>query len=217
MSLEKAMRLMKCARTFVVFWAVLLLLGSKPGDAQNFSGDARKIALGGIGGNESLAANMVQERRTYTAIVVPFGLFQVMRTPRIFDPSHPEFDPIRAAENAANPLHYVINRNGSDAGKHLVNDLVNAAVQRDLNAYRGFVPPSEFKAAGLISPTWGKTFNVVGNKDDERFHSVFIGAGPYVSVRTNFQVDPDLINLLASDTNVYRPNTQFDLGDTTTA
>ena len=210
------MRLMKSVRTFLVFLAVLSL-GSKAGYAQNFSGDARKIALGGVGSSENFATNMVQDRRTYTSIVVPLGLFQVMRTPRIFDPTHPDFDPIRAAENAANPLHYVINRNRSDAGQLLVNDLVNAVVQRDLNAYRGFVPPSEFKAAGLISPSWGKTFNIVGNKDDERFHAFYIGAGPYISVRTDFQVDDDLIDLLASNTNVYRANTQFDIADTTTA
>jgi hypothetical protein len=178
--------------------------------SQNVSFDARRIAMGAVGGQGGLASKLVEEPVPYRAIPVPLGLLQVLRDVRVFDPTDPKFDPIRAVEDLASPLHYTFYRGENSAGRNLVRDLVNGRVNRDLNAYRGFTPASQVDAQGLWSPDWGKTLRVSG------FHSVFVGAGPYVSLGTNLKIDQNLIDVLASPTNVYRPNTTFTIGDLTT-
>src|SRR6185295_18501768 len=93
------------------------LAGAGAASAQSYSGDARKIGMGGVGDNSNIAAGMVDPAQSYTAIVVPLGLIQVLRDFDQFDPSGDEFDPVRAIENASNPLHYTTGR-GSSAGEH---------------------------------------------------------------------------------------------------
>src|SRR5215831_18491195 len=88
--------------------AILLLIGFVgTASAQNFSTDARKIAMGGNGGDTSnIAAGMVDQASPYTAIVLPLGLFQLLSGGfDKFNPSKPEFNPIQAIEDATNPLH----------------------------------------------------------------------------------------------------------------
>jgi hypothetical protein len=53
----------------------VLLLVSSQAQAQSWSFDARKIALGGES-SDNLATEIVDEQRPYRAIVLPFGLFQ---------------------------------------------------------------------------------------------------------------------------------------------
>jgi hypothetical protein len=43
--------------------------------AQNWSFDARSIALGSVSGKDNLASRMVEEQREYRSIVIPLGLF----------------------------------------------------------------------------------------------------------------------------------------------
>ena len=99
-------------------WALTaLLLSSNATLAQNWSFDARAIALGGVGDAGNLAARMIEEQRDYTSIVLPFGLFQVLSNRNKFDPNSSEFDPVRDVEYAASPIHFIIGRDSSNAGR----------------------------------------------------------------------------------------------------
>ena len=52
------------------------LVGVTTLSAQSFSGDARKIGMGGIGYSENIATRMIEDERPYSSIVLPFGLIQ---------------------------------------------------------------------------------------------------------------------------------------------
>src|SRR5438876_2806617 len=120
--------------------------------AQNWSFDARTIGMGGTGSTGNLASSMIDKERRYTPIVLPFGLFQVLSDLDIYDPNSPKFDPIRALEYAASPLHFVVGRDTSTSGEALfVSDIRNETFSRDLSKYRGFAPSSNILAAGLVS------------------------------------------------------------------
>jgi hypothetical protein len=169
--------------------------------AQSFSGDARKIGMGGIGYSENIATNMVEEQRPYSSVVIPLGFIQMALDRTHFDPDDDTFDPILLMEYAANPLHYVLGRNPGGARGALVKDLVDGKLNRNLNAYRGFVPTSKLTAEGLASPNWGKTIKFM-KRSSGAFQGIFIGAGPYLSAKTVLDIDPDLISVFASATDV---------------
>ena len=191
---------------------------SSPVLAQNWSFDARRIALGGVGTAENVASRMVDEARGYRAIVLPFGLFQVLPHWNVFDPTGDEFNPVCAVEYASSPLHYTIGRkpcDRSEPGPAFINDIVNARLSRDLNNYRGFHPDSSIVAEGLANPSWGKTFALSRDANGALVHGIYVGAGPYFSVQSESQIDPALIDILASPTQVYRPNTRFTAGSVT--
>ena len=194
---------------------VLVLLAGVPAAAQNWELDARKIAMGSAGSSD-IADRILDEQRPYRSIALPIGLIQVVRNLDIFRPGSDEFDLIRAIEYSASPFHYIIGRDSSDsdAGQRLVVDIGNAALSRDLNAYRGFVPARQPAAEGLAAPTWGGTIRVAGDREGTN-HGVFIGAGPYLALRTAFDLDQRIIDTLASATNVYFPNTQLSLNNQT--
>ena len=156
--------------------------------AQNWSFDARRIALGGIGDTANIASQLVKKERGYGTIVLPFGLLQVFEDTSIFDPGDDNFDPVRAAEYLASPLHYTLDRNTSSSGQQF--------------------------AEGLASPSWGKTFTVQGERGGA-FHGVYVGAGPYLSIRTDNVIDQGFIDLLASDVDVFEPNASFLIADDT--
>ena len=66
-------------RTQVVGIAVCTcLLHASSVLAQNWSFDARAVGLGGVGETGNVAVNMVDEQRPYRAIVLPFGLVQIL-------------------------------------------------------------------------------------------------------------------------------------------
>jgi hypothetical protein len=183
--------------------------------AQNWNFDARAIALGGQS-TSNPAAGMVSEQRPYRAIVLPFGLFQVLGDFDIFDPSSDKFDLVRTIEYSASPIHYVVGRGTTDTGEAFINDIRNGELSRDLNRYRGFVPANEIRAEGLASPSWGKTFKIREGAGGT-FHAVRIGAGPYLSMRNDAAIDPELTAFLASATPVSIPNRHFTMADTTQA
>jgi hypothetical protein len=154
---------------------------------------------------------LIGDARSYRSFVVPLGLFQVIRDRNRFNPEHDEFDPVLLLEYASNPLHYTVNR--GDGGGALVRDLVNGRISRNLNAYRGFVPAGHMVAEGLAAPTSGYTLKLSGSSN-ERLNGIFVGAGPYLSARTSFNVDENLRQILASNTDVRLANSSFGLTDT---
>jgi hypothetical protein len=199
-----------------VFVCLLALLAAVPAAAQNWELDARKIAMGATGNND-IADRALDEQRPYRSITLPIGLIQVVKDLDIFRPGSDDFDLIRAIEYSASPFHYIIGRDSSesDAGQRLVVDIGNAEISRDLNAYRGFVPTRQPAVEGLAAPTWGGTFRVAGDREATN-HGIFVGAGPYLAMRTGFDIDQRIIDTLASSTNVYFPNTRLSLTNQTT-
>ena len=202
-------------RTRQAFCCFLLIAWAAPAAAQNWSFDARRIALGGIGGVDNPAWDLVAEQRGYRSIVLPFGLIQVLDDLSIYDPGDDNFDPVRLGEYLASPLHYTIGRDASDSGQQFINDIINGRLSPDLNVYRGFTPASEFFGEGLASPNWGGRITV-RDSGDGAFHDVYIGAGPYLSIRTDNVIDQEFIDLLGSDVDIYVPNANFSITDDTT-
>src|SRR5213592_2487614 len=96
-----------------------------PAFAQNWSFDARKVALGSPGSGENLASQMIEEESDYRAVVLPFGLFQVFHDFDKLNPTNDNFDVIRTMEYAASPLHYTFGRNSADAGQTNVSSALN--------------------------------------------------------------------------------------------
>jgi hypothetical protein len=184
--------------------------------AQNWSFDARKVGLGSPGG-ENLASTMIDSEREYRTIVLPFGLIQVFRDFDRLNPTNDNFDLVRTIEYAAGPIHYTFGRDRSDSkADDFIVDIGNGELSRDLNDYKGFVPVNQPAAAGLASPNWGKTFKV-SRGPRGAFHGVYVGAGPYISMRTAPTIDEQLISILRPGARVYFPNTQLTAFDTTQA
>lgn len=199
----------------VTLGLALTAIASRPAEAQNWSFDAREIALGGAGNGGDIAAAMIQEQRDYRAIVLPFGLLQVVPNWHVFNPGDDRFDPVRAGEYAASPIHYIVGRDSTGSGQQFVSDIRNATLSRDLNAYRGFVPAARLQEAGLAAASWGGTIKFA-RRDDGSFQGIFIGGGPYLSTQTTTTVDEGLRSLLASDTAVYARNARFAIDNLTT-
>src|SRR3990172_7891343 len=87
-----------CARASFALLAMLFV--SCGLFAQNYSWDARNVGMGGVTsiGEGNLAAELVPPERSYTSIVVPLGLFQVLSNLEVFDPDDPDFDVLRAID-----------------------------------------------------------------------------------------------------------------------
>jgi hypothetical protein len=199
---------------FVCCLMLMLTLIVLPANAQNFTGDARLVAMGGIGGHANDAMSLAGNARSYHSIGLPIGLFQVLKNTNIFNPSDKEFNPMRAIELASSPLHYTFALGENSPGEVLVRDLVNGKISRDLNSYRGFAPKPETTSKGLISPTFGRTFRVQGDKNGPS-QGVYVGAGPYIALGTNLNIDQQLINVLGNSGNTPVPsNTTFHVANT---
>jgi hypothetical protein len=202
------------ALRFLIVGVVLVLL-CQSGFSQNLGSDARRIALGGAGATSTVVSKMIEKQQNYTAIPVPIGLIQVFKNREIFDPTDPDFDPVRAVEYAADPLHLTINRDSSAQQNLFIKDLLDAGlnINRDLNTYKGFKPAQHIHAQGLIAPSWGKTLRVAGSSDGAS-HGIYVGAGPYLAIGTDLDFDQRLID--SSSANVYHPNSTYAIGDITT-
>ena len=186
---------------FCLFWASSAL-------AQNWSFDARSIALGSADGGNNLASKLVEEQR-YRSIVIPFGLFQVLRDFDVFKPESDRFDLVRTIEYAASPLHYQFGRDQeSITRRNLFTDINNATVSLDLADYRGYRLSNQPTSEGLASPTWGGTIRVSGDKNGP-FQGIYIGAGPYVSMRSATDIDSRVVDILASEDPLRFPNTSY--------
>jgi len=134
--------------------------------------DARRIAMGGVAGSENLASRMIESPDgAHSTIVIPLGLLQVLNDLDIYNPDSENFDPIRAVEYVAAPLHYTFNRNGTGTGIEFINDLLGGRLNRDINTYRGFIPTSQPVAYGLLTPNWGVTIPVYRSCPGSRYGS----------------------------------------------
>src|SRR3954471_10376059 len=120
---------------FVCLHACFLI--STPAFAQNWSFDARNVAMGGVGSTSNVAVDMVDEQRSYRAIVLPFGLFQVLPNLPKLDPTKDDFDLVRTIEYAASPIHFIVGRDSTSTASAFITDLRNGELNRDLNVYRG--------------------------------------------------------------------------------
>ena len=206
----------------IAFGLFVCSLAAGQASAQNWSFDARKVALGSPWSGENPASQMIADESDYRSIVLPFGLFQVFRDFDKLNPTKDNFDVIRTMEYAASPLHYTFGRdavtagqvNGSSALNNFVIDIRNAQLSRDLNRYRGFAPANQPRAEGLASPSWGKTIKV-SQGSVGTFHGVYVGAGPYMAMQTDVNFDQQLINVLGSPTDIYVPNAQMHMGSAT--
>jgi hypothetical protein len=211
--MEASMKL-TAFRSISVVGIVLVLL-CHSGFSQNFGADARRIGFGGAGASSTVASDMIGKQQEYTSIPIPIGLIQVFKNREIFDPSDPNFDPVRAVEYAADPMHLTINRDSNPAQMLFIKNLLDAGlnINRDLNSYRGFKPAQHIHAEGLISPSWGKTFRV-GSADGVS-NGIYVGAGPYLSIGTDLDFDQKLVDVFSSSTNLYHPNNTYVIGDVT--
>ena len=184
----------------VAFTVALALALAGTASAQNYSTDARKIAMGGNGGDSAnIASGMVDKASPYTAIVIPLGLIQIFKdgTDR-FNPSKDAFDPIRAVEDISNPLHFTFGRGTTQTGQAFVSDIVNGKLNSNLLVYKGFNIPTSLAAEGLASPNIGGTIKLF--KKGNSYQGVYVGAGPYLGFNTNFGVDQKLADLLNTGT-----------------
>ena len=191
-------------RVFSVLLVGSLCASVAPAAAQNWSGDARRIAMGGVGTSENLASKMIEEEKGYRTVVVPLGLFQVLKDIDIFKPDSDQFDLVRSVEYAASPLHFTIDRDGTGTGALFVNAIRNGELDRNLNVYRGFIPVNQPVVYGLGNPSFGGTIPVY--RSGETSHGIYVGAGPYIGFRGGMAIDQQLVDLLASETDVFLPN-----------
>ena len=144
--------------------------------------------------------------------MLPFGLLQVLRDFDLYDPGSSGFDPVRAIEHIASPIHYIVNRDSASGGEAtFVSALRNGQVSRDLNVYRGFAPAAHIDAGGVAAPSWGGTIDLARNNGAR--HGVYIGAGPYLALTTTNDFDDRLAALLASATPVVIPNAQLTIAN----
>lgn len=205
-------------RSAIGCFLLIFLIASGIVSAQSYSGDARRIAMGGIGNVDNLATRMIDDEREYTSIVIPIGLFQLIADRDRFDPNKKDkFDPILGMEYAANPLHFVFDRNPEGTRGKFISDIVNGdfSLSRDLSDYRGFVLTDHILSQGLINPSWGKNIKF-RKREDGSFHGVYVGVGPYLSAKTDLNIDKGLTEILSSSTRVYKPNQSFLIKDSTT-
>src|SRR5215472_7803882 len=183
--------------------------------AQNWSFDARLIALGNVAGSGNLAYDVIDRERPYTVIPLPFGLVQILKDFDIYNPNSPKFDPIRVVEYASSPLHYIIGRDDDTQAQTLfVSDLRNATLSRDLSKYQGFVPASDLFAEGLAKPLWGGTIKFQRTANGG-YQGLYIGAGPYLALTDHSTFDQQLLNVLSTGVNVANavmPITNTDVG-----
>jgi hypothetical protein len=194
-----------------VLSVVAVLTTAAAAAAQDWSFDARAIAMGGVGTTGNLSTKMIDEQRDYTSIVLPFGLIQVFKNLDVYNPDSKDFDPVRAVQYAASPVHYGLNREQPNAGEELfVSDLRNATLSRDLSSYKGFVPANDLLAEGLAAPNFGATIKLYKGEGGG-FQGIYVGAGPYLSVRTVGTFDPGLTSVLATGVNI--PNAQFPINN----
>jgi len=193
------------------FVAILLLTSfASSAFAQNYSFDARRIALGGAGGTPNIASKLVERQRRYRSILIPVGLVKLLSDVRVFFPNRDDFDFSRAVEYAYSPLHQVFGRREDMTAKSFFRDLVRAQLEPDLNSYSGFNIDPSVTAEGLVLENWGKTFMLRSN--DRSFQGIYVGAGPYIAARAFAEFDSQLVSLLNGTGSTSVPDASLDIG-----
>src|SRR5262245_7968198 len=196
------------------FVAVLLLASTAaPAFAQNYSFDARRIALGGAGGTPNVASKLVERQRRYKSILIPVGLVKVLSDIRVFYPNREDFDFSRAVEYTTNPFHFVFGRSEDITAGSFFRDMLKAQPKPDLNEYSeegGFDPPLVTSAEGLMALNWGYTFKP--HEHARNYHSIYVGAGPYMAAQAYADFDAEFEQLLNSSTGRYVRSASMLLG-----
>ena len=183
--------------------------------AQNFSFDARRIGMGSPGGGQNLGSKMIQEENKYIAIPLPLGLIQVFQNIDLLDPTNDKFNLVRAIELVSSPLHYTFGRaDDTVGGRDFVVDVRNGNLSRDLNDYKGVIPVNQPVSEGLYADNWGGTIKFRRGAGGT-FQGIYLGAGPYLAVRTEPAIDERLTSLLSPGERVYFPNTALTAQDNT--
>jgi hypothetical protein len=179
--------------------------------AQNMTGDAREVGLGGV----DYAARIFSDSSSSQSpgFVIPLGLLQLLNDRQAVRPSSGGFDLPLALEYAAVPAHYVIGRRPSAARARFFADIREAGLSPDLNAYRGFTPAATLQGAGILAPTVGHAFTV--HRSARRTHQAYAGAGPYLTVRTRALFDQRLVNMLGASSATYVPSSSLEIGNET--
>ena len=199
-----------CRLRAAIVAVLLFVWTASSASAQNYSFDARRVALGGVGGTPNLASKMVERQRRYKSILIPVGLVKVLSDIRVFFPRQDEFDFSRAVEFAYSPLHHVFGRSEDITVRSFFRDIVRAQLDPDLNAYRGVNIDPSTTAEGLILENWGKTFML--RSDDRSFQGIYVGAGPYLAARAHADFGAELVNLLESPVDSYLPAASLGIG-----
>jgi hypothetical protein len=197
-------------RTLPFLSALVVVWTAASVSAQNYTFDARRVALGGAGGTPNLASKLVERQRRYKSILIPVGLVRVLKNVRVFYPNREDFDFSRAVEYAYSPIHFVFGRSEDQTLRTFFRDIVHAQLQADLNTYRGFELDPSVSAEGLISENWGKTFMV--HQGDRSFQGIYAGAGPYLAADAYAEFDRDLVTLMNSDADRYLPDASLRIG-----
>jgi len=187
---RKTDELAKIATTVVALLAFFALFARAAG-AQNWDFDARTIGLGGVSGSGTIASGMIEHGAGYRSIVLPFGLLQVLPDLEIYDPDSTRFDPVRAVEHAASPIHFIVGRD---------DDLGDGAFATTIATARFYADPANGGASlsprldlgGIVAPSWGTTIPLRGARAG-RFNGIYVGAGPYVTVRGSADLDPSVL------------------------
>jgi hypothetical protein len=186
---------------------------ASPAFAQNYSFDARRIALGGAGGTPNVASKLVERQRGYKSILIPIGLVRVLSDVRVFYPNREDFDFSRAVEYGTAPLHFVFGRDEDITFRSFFRDMINAQLNSDLNTYtegNGFDQPLVTEAEGLLDITWGKTFML--RQDDTSFQGIYVGAGPYMSAQAYADLDSEFERILSGSGGRYIPFASLGIG-----
>jgi len=178
--------------------------------AQNYSFDARRIALGGAGGTPNVASKLVERQRRYKSVLIPIGLVRVLSDIRVFYPNREDFDFSRAVEFGTAPLHFVFGRSEDITAKSFFRDVLHASLNADPNAYSGFKLPIVTDTEGLVSLTWGKTFML--REDQRSFQSIYVGAGPYMAAQADFDFDAEFEKILSGSGTRYVPFAALGMG-----
>ncbi|OFV96357.1 MAG: hypothetical protein A3F68_06090 [Acidobacteria bacterium RIFCSPLOWO2_12_FULL_54_10] len=198
--------------SFVIFGASTVF-------AQNYSWDARRLAMGGMTttGSGNIAFEMVPAQYGdlgYSSIVLPFGLIQVLSNLDTFDPDKPDFDLLLVTDYVGNPFHYTLDRNQREGNVDFVKNIIDSGFSRDLNVYRGFTPPTDLLVEGLLAPNWGYTFKFRKNQNIS-YQGIYLGVGPYISLKNDLHFDERLASILGSENTVAIPaNTTFRITNT---
>ena len=126
--------------------------------AQNYSFDARRIALGGAGGTPNVASKLVERQRRYKIDHDPSGAGEAVEQVRVFYPNRDDFDFSRAVEFAYSPLHQVFGRREDMPAKSFFRDIVRRPAGARPQCLSRIQPRSSTTAEGLVLENWGKTF-----------------------------------------------------------
>ena len=170
---------------------VVSAVSARPAGAQNWDFDARTIGLGGVTGSGTIASGMIEHGVGYRSIVLPFGLLQVLPDLEIYDPDSTRFDPVRAVEHAASPLHFIVGRDDHLGDGAFATTIATARFYAD-PAHGGASLAPRLELGGIVAPNWGTTIALSGGRAG-RFHGIYVGAGPYVTVRGSADLDPRVL------------------------